>query len=103
MSQMLTEYELDHGTYFPEIEDPGKGRHLRCNWQHSVCTETVEYRIEYLPLEGQQTGDFFTFCPRHYVLSLATLLENHDMHCNIPIYQHLRSYGRVEDPIQTGL
>lgn len=102
MSQMIFDEKLDHGTDLPEIDDPGKGRNLRCSWPASVCTETVEYRIEYLPLPDQQTGDFFTYCPRHYVLSLAQLLENHDTFCDIPISQHLKSYGRVEDPIMTG-
>ena len=102
MTTTLTEQKLDHGTSFPEFDEPGDGGNLRCEWSKSVCADSVEYRLEYLPLEGQDTGDFYTYCPRHYVLTLAGMLENHDHHCTVPIIQHLRSYGPLEEPIKTG-
>lgn len=102
MTTTLIEQKLDHGSSIPGIEDPGDGGNLRCTWDDSVCTDTVEYRLEYLPRAGETTGEFETYCPRHYVLSLAKMLEDHDRFCNIPIIQHLRSYGPLEKPVVTG-
>lgn len=102
MTITLTEQKLDHGSSIPGIEDPGDGGNLRCTWDDSVCTDTVEYRLEYIPRAGETTGEFETYCPRHYVLSLAKMLEDHDRFCNIPIIQHLRSYGPLEKPVVTG-
>lgn len=94
--------EVDFGSDLPEFSAPGDGGNLRCNWDEAVCSESAEYRLEYAPLEPGEQGAFYTYCPRHYVLTVAGLLENHDMHCDVSIWEHLRSYGRIDSPLQTG-
>lgn len=92
------------GVGFPPIEDLGEGfGNLRCSWTDSVCNETVEYRIEHIPSIDQQKegepGEIEFFCPRHYVLELARMLEIHGDSCGHPPMSHLKSYGPIDDPI----
>ncbi len=97
----------DTDTGFPGIDAEGEGwGNLRCQWHDGVCTETVEYQLEYVPDRRQEAdgekGEIVFFCPRHYVLDLAGWLELHGDSCGHPPIHHFASFGRVGNPERPG-
>ncbi|WP_147406052.1 hypothetical protein [Kocuria tytonis] len=88
---------MDVQTGFPDLEIVEGVENPRCSWNESVCTASVEYRIR--RRAGEDTaesavgGEVELLCPRHYVLSLARLLEVHEAECGTPAAEHLAEYG----------
>lgn len=88
---------IDVQTGFPDLETVEGVENPRCSWGESVCTASVEYRIRRRAGEDDAEpaagGEVELFCPRHYVLSLARLLEVHEAECGRPATEHLADYG----------
>lgn len=76
------------------IDDAGGPRPRGCAWDESVCTQTREYRVQYA--SGQDsTGEVDVFCPRHYALTLAELVEVHLVGCEGSAADHIVAFERV--------
>lgn len=88
---------MDVQTGFPDLETVEGVENPRCSWDESVCTASVEYRIQRRAGEDDTEpgvdGEVELFCPRHYVLSLARLVEVHEAECGHPAVEHLADYG----------
>ena len=86
---MATKTLIDDGTDLFVESDGDRPR--GCAWDESVCTEMPEYRVAGGP-DDEQTVDLY--CPRHYALELARLVEVHLHECDEPVSAHVSSFGR---------
>ena len=62
---------------------------VSCAWFESVCTMPVTYRIV--------QGEAAYYCARHYVLTLAELVEVHLPGCPGSAHDHVSAYGPIGD------
>ena len=92
---------VDVQTGFPDLDTAEEVENPRCSWDESVCTASVEYRIRWQARESEAEpaagGEVELLCPRHYVLSLARLLEVHEAECGHTAAEHLAGYGPLND------
>ena len=92
----------DVQTGFPEITEGLTLENPRCGWNESVCQDSATHRIQYCRAQEEEEGpdaggEVRLFCTRHYVLTLARLLEVHEMECGIPAVEHMDGYGPLSD------
>lgn len=85
--------ELAFGdTGFDEFDD---GDSTRCTWNECVCTETPTHYVVFAEHAGG--GDAQLFCARHYVLTLAQLIELHLPECSGGLGDHVLRYGSLAE------
>lgn len=72
---------------------PKQGETPSCEWNESVCLHASENMIIYTG--STDKNEVLTYCARHYVLTLAELLEVHLPGCNNPVTDHVRSFGSI--------
>lgn len=69
-----------------------------CQWDESVCTAAPGYRIVGAEeRHGDHTHEAAAavYCPRHYALALARLVEAHPTECTTPLAAHAVVYGSI--------
>ncbi|MFT4189546.1 MAG: hypothetical protein QM621_13340 [Aeromicrobium sp.] len=76
-----------------DVFDDEGDRPRGCRWDESVCTSSPEYRV--LAGHGDTFDDVLTFCPRHYALYLARLVEVHAPGCAGSLRDHIAEYGPI--------
>ena len=96
----------DHGDVDINLGSDG-GPSPRCMWDEFVCARSPERFVVFSEAPkaqddaGDQDGDDAAdrvtelFCTRHYVLTLAQLLELHLPHCAGDVADHVTAFGKV--------
>lgn len=86
-------HELGFGdTDFDKLDD---GDSTRCTWNECVCTESPTHYVVFAEHAGG--GDAQLFCARHYVLTLAQLIELHLPECSGSFSDHVLRYGALAE------
>lgn len=85
--------ELAYGD--TDFDDFGDGDNTRCTWDECVCTETPTHYVVFAEHAGG--GDAQLFCARHYVLTLAQLIELHLPECSGGLGDHVLRYGSLAE------
>lgn len=74
------------------------GPRPRCHWDESVCTRTPEHVVVFTVASDDDAAgeaEAEPYCPRHYVLTLARLLELHLPACSGSAHDHVVRVGRL--------
>lgn len=82
--------DLDDGD-FDQFDD---GNATRCTWNESVCVDKPTQFVVFAEHAGG--GDAQLFCARHYVLTLAELLELHLPECPGDLNDHILRHGSLD-------
>lgn len=81
------------------VGDFGEGEgNPRCQWDFSVCSETVTHYITMREFEDIETWTVHssTYCQRHYAVELARFTTFHEQDCAVGLAQHLAAFGAFE-------
>ena len=84
---------VDDGIFVGISDDDGAPR-PRCSCSETVCLETPTHLIAPPGAKRDPTQKAF-YCERHYVLSLAHLIEVHVPNCAAPLSEHLGEFGEL--------
>ena len=84
---------IDDDIRTPVVADDAD-RPRGCRWDESVCTASPEYRVV-RAAHGHDDAHADPYCPRHYALELARLVEVHLDECGQPASKHMIAYGRI--------
>lgn len=93
MARTPTTIALDDGIIVG-VEQEGGWSGRRCTWPDSVCSELPTHYVRHPSVRPDELTIRF-LCERHFVLTLAELVEVHLPQCDAAASDHVEGFGTI--------